>query len=73
MLVIQSKRLTITQKINGIEKKITDHDQDKYIATQEFNKLTAEHFTEGLAGANIISKSDIAALVKKTDFLSFSQ
>ena len=25
-------------KINEIEKKITDHDHDKYIATQEFNK-----------------------------------
>ena len=25
-----------------IEKKVTDHDQDKYITTPEFNKLTEE-------------------------------
>ena len=26
------------------EKKIADHNQDKYIVTPEFNKLTAENF-----------------------------
>ena len=28
-------------KINEIEKKITDHNHDKYITTPEFNKTTA--------------------------------
>ena len=32
------------------------------------NKLIAEHFTVKLAQANLASKNDIAALVKKTDF-----
>ena len=32
------------------------------------NKLIAEHFTVKLAQANLASKKDIAALVKKTDF-----
>ena len=41
---IQSKKLTITQKINEIEKQILDHDHDKYITTPEFNKLAAENF-----------------------------
>ena len=31
-------------KVNEIEKKITDHNHDKYITTPEFNKLTAEKF-----------------------------
>ena len=32
-------------KVNEIEKKITDHNHDKYITTLEFNKLTTENFT----------------------------
>ena len=32
------------------------------------NKLIAEHFTVKLAQANLASKKDIAALVKKIDF-----
>ena len=31
-------------KISETEKKITDHDHDKYIITPEFNKLRAENF-----------------------------
>ena len=34
------KKLTITQKLKKLKKKITDHNHDKYIATREFNKLT---------------------------------
>ena len=34
------KKLTITQKVKKLKKKITDHNHDKYIATPEFNKLT---------------------------------
>ena len=34
-------------KINEIEKKITNHDHDKYISTEEFNKLTAGNFAVG--------------------------
>ena len=45
-----------------------DHDHDKYINTQEFNKLTSENFAAGLAQANLASKSDIANFVKKADF-----
>ena len=37
--------------ILDIEKKVTDHDHDKYIITPEFNKLTVENF------AGKISKS----------------
>ena len=31
-------------KISEIEKKITDHNHDRYITTEEFNKCTAEIF-----------------------------
>ena len=40
MLVNESKNLTITKKVSGVENKITtNHDHDKYITIQEFNKL----------------------------------
>ena len=38
---------------------------DKCIATQEFNKLTAEYFNARLAQANLASKNDIANFVKR--------
>ena len=67
MLVIQSKKVTI-KKICEIENKITsDNDHDRYITTEEFNKLPSENFTARLAKANLASKSNIANFVKKTD------
>ena len=43
MLVIYSEKADYDKEISEIENKITtDHDHDKYITTQEFNKLTAE-------------------------------
>ena len=54
-------------KISEIENKITtDHDHDKYITTQEFNRLTSENFTARLKQANLASKNDIVNFVKKT-------
>ena len=38
--VIQFKKFDYNTKIDEIEKKIIDHDHEKYITTQEFNKLT---------------------------------
>ena len=49
-------------------KKIFDHDQSKYITTQEFDKLTAEMFAARLAQANLVTKADIADFVEKRDF-----
>ena len=46
MLLIQSKKLTITQKL--VKLKIKLHDHDKYLTIQGFNKLAAETFTERL-------------------------
>ena len=38
-----TKKTNYNTKINEIEKKITDHDHEKYITTQEFNKLTVDN------------------------------
>ena len=45
-------------------KKITD-DGNRYIATQAFSKLTSQNFASRLEQANLASKNDVAALVKK--------
>ena len=55
-------------KISEIENKIvTDHDHDKHITTQEFNKLTSENVTAWLAQAKLARKINIANFIKKTD------
>ena len=60
------KKTDYNTKINEIENKTAaDHDHDKYITTQEFNKLTSEHFTARLKQGNLPSKSDIANFVKR--------
>ena len=52
-----------------LKKRITDHDHsNKYVATQGFDKLTAQKFAARLAQANLESKNDIANFAKKTDF-----
>ena len=68
MLVISQKKPDYTEKINEIEKKITDHDHNKYITTQEFDKLPSENFAARLAQTNLARKRDLANFVKKTDF-----
>ena len=57
-------------KINEFERKITDHNHDKYITTTEFNqkKLTSEKFAARLKQANLACKSDIVNFANKTDF-----
>ena len=49
-------------------KSTTDHDHDKNISTQEFNRLTSENFTARLKQANLARKNDIANFVKQTSF-----
>ena len=55
------KQTDYDTKISDIEKKIVDHNHDKYITTQQFNKLTTESFNERLVQANLITKSDFDA------------
>ena len=62
------KKADYKTNINEMKKKTTDHIHDKYITTQELNKLTSEKFTARLKQANLVCKSHIARFVKKTDF-----
>ena len=63
------KKNDYNTKISKTENKIgSDHDHDKYITTQELNKLTSENFTARLKQANLASKNDTVNFVKKTDF-----
>ena len=69
MFVIQSKKPDYNRKIYEIENKITtNHDHDKYITTQEFNKLAAEMFTARL-GQDIQQAQMILLISLKRQFL----
>ena len=48
-------------KISDIEKKIIDHDHDKYITTPYFNTMAASVFNARLAQANVMTKTDFDA------------
>ena len=52
-------------KVSEIEKKVSDHNYDKYITTREFNKLTTENFKARLAQSNLITKTNLGTELKK--------
>ena len=52
------KKTDYDTKISDIDTKIIDHNDDKYITTSEFNKLTADNSNARLAQANLIAKAD---------------
>ena len=58
-------RTDYNTKISDIEKKVTDHNHDKYITTAEFNRLTTENFKARLAQANLITATDLYTELKK--------
>ena len=60
MLAVLLKKQVDT-KITEIEKKLSDHDHDKYVTTPEFNTLAANVFNARLAQANLITKTDFDA------------
>ena len=62
------KKTDYNTKNSETEKKITDYRHDKCITTPEVTKFTAEILDLRLKGANLASKSDIANLIKRTDF-----
>ena len=63
------KKADYDTKISDIEKKITDHEHDKYITNPEFNIVAANIFKTRLAQANVITKTDfdpkLSVLTKK--------
>ena len=60
----KKKKKDYNTKISDIEKKVSDHNHDKYISAPEFNKLTTEVFAERLKQANLVTKSDFDDKVK---------
>ena len=52
------KKADYDTKISELQKKLTDHNNDKYITTPEFNTLPASVFNARLAQANLITKTD---------------
>ena len=62
------QKIHYNTKIYEIEKKITDHNHDKYITTTEANKFMTEMFNLRSKQANLAIKQDTANFVKKTSF-----
>ena len=52
------KKTDYNTKISEIEKKVADHNREKYITTPELNKFRAEIFPARLAQASLITKAD---------------
>ena len=55
------KKADYNTKITEIEKKLNNHNYDKYIATPEFNTFAADVFHTRLAQANLMRKTDFDA------------
>ena len=50
------KKTDYDTKVTEIENKLNNHNHDKYIDTQEFNKLAGDVFNARLAQANLVTK-----------------
>ena len=55
------KKADYNTKITEIEKKLNNHNYDKYIATPEFNTFAVDVFNTRLAQANLMRKTDFDA------------
>ena len=57
MLVVLVQKTDCNTKVSELEKKLTDHNHDKYITTPEFNSLAPDVFNARLVQANFITKT----------------
>ena len=55
------KKTDYNTKVSEIENKLTNHNHDKYIDIQEFNKIAPDVFNARSAQANLITKTDFDA------------
>ena len=55
------KKKNYDTKISEAEKKLTDHNHDKYITTPEFSTLAEDVFNARLTPSNLIAKTDFDA------------
>ena len=61
MLLIQLKKTDYDTKVTEIENKLSNHNHDKYIDTEEFNKLAVDVFDARIAQAKLITKTGFDA------------
>ena len=59
-----AKNTDYNTKLSEIKYKVSHHNQDKYIITPEFNRLTTENFKTRLAQANLIAKQILTLNLK---------
>ena len=59
------KKIDYNTKVTEIEKKLNNHNHDKYIDNPEFHKLAADVFNARLAQANLIRKTDFDAKLSR--------
>ena len=57
-LVTLLKKTDYSTRVTEIENKLNNNNDDKYIDTQEFNKLAADVFNARLAQANLVTRTD---------------
>ena len=50
------KKTDYDTKVTEIEKKLTDHNHDKYITTAKFNKLATHAFNAIIVQANLVKR-----------------
>ena len=62
LLIAELKKWT--QKLLKLEKRLTDHNHNKYITTPEFNTSAAVVFDATLAQANLVIKTDFDAKLR---------
>ena len=55
------KKTDYDTKLTEMENKLNNHNHDKYIDTQQFNKLTADVFNARIAQANLMTDTDFDA------------
>ena len=53
-----STKIDYNTKVTEIENKLNNRNHDKYIGTQEFNKLAADGFNARIGQAKLIAKTD---------------
>ena len=65
MLVILLKKTDYNTNITDIENKLTNHNDDKYIDTSEFDTLATNFFNARLVQANLITITNFDAKLSK--------
>ena len=65
MLVILLKKADYNTNITDIENKLTNHNDDKYIDTSEFDTLATNFFNARLVQANLITITNFDAKLSK--------